>query len=82
MPFFVDFKLTCSVVLKYTRRMDDQYRTHNIRFRPGQLEEIRSVAERVGLSLQDIVRLSVGLGLPQVASKFATQPSEVEEATK
>lgn len=62
--------------------MDDQYRTHNIRFRAGQLEEIRSVAERVGLSLQDIVRLSVGLGLPQVASKFATQPSGVEEATK
>ena len=62
--------------------MDDQYRTHNIRFRAGQLEEIRSVAERVGLSLQDIVRLSVGLGLPQVASKFLTQPSDVEEATK
>ncbi len=82
MPFCVEFKLTCAVVLKYTRRMDDQYRTHNIRFRAGQLEEIRSVAERVGLSLQDIVRLSVGLGLPQVVSKFATQPSEVEEATK
>jgi hypothetical protein len=36
------------------------------------------VAERVGLSLQDIVRLSVGLGLKQLAGKFATHPSDVD----
>ena len=59
--------------------MDDQYRTHNIRFRVGQLAEIRQVADRAGLSLQDIVRLSVNIGLSQVANTL-TRPAIVPRA--
>lgn len=79
MPEKVEFKLTGAVVLKYTRRMDDQYRTHNIRFRVGQLAEIRQVADRAGLSLQDIVRLSVNIGLSQIANTL-TRPTMAPRA--
>jgi hypothetical protein len=78
-PEKVELKLTRAVVFEYTRRMDDQYRTHNIRFRVGQLAEIRDVADRAGLSLQDIVRLSVNIGLAQVASTL-TRPTMAPRA--
>ena len=60
--------------MKYTASMHEQFCTHNIRFRREQFAEIRDVADRAGLSLQDIVRLSVNIGLAQVASTL-TRPT-------
>jgi hypothetical protein len=54
--------------------MHEQFCTHNIRFRREQFAEIREVADRAGLSLQDIVRLSVNIGLSQVANTL-TRPT-------